>query len=318
MSTMPGKTPKVIRIFYCYAREDKHLRDELEVHLSSLKRQKLITTWYDREISPGSEWEKEIDTHLSTAHLILLLVSPHFMASEYCYGIEMKKALERHERGTAHVVPIIVRHVDWEDAPFSHLQVLPTDALPIASWKDRDEAFADIAKYIRKIVKELQVSLKTKDGWLNESFVLDHLNRYEEALAAYEQAIRLDPNDALAYRGKGDALYYLARLGEALAAYEQAIRLDPNDALAYRGKGFALFVLLRFEEALAAFEQAIRLDPNDALAYRGKGITFYILERFEEALAAFEQTIRLDPNDALANEYKGYALMKSKRSNRLP
>src|SRR5438477_652277 len=82
--------------------------------------------------------------------------------------------------------------------------------------------------------------------------------RPEDALAAYEQALRLDPNSAFAYLGKGVALHDLKRPEEALAAYEQALRLDPNNAIAYYNKGVALGELKRNEEALAAYEQALR------------------------------------------------------------
>ncbi len=156
---MTTESQKPLKLFYCYAREDKALRNELDVHLSSLKRQNLLTSWYDGELSPGSEWEKEIDTQLSAAHIILLLVTPHFMASNYCYGIEMKRALERHKAGTARVIPIILRRTFWEGAPFSKLQVLPTDAKPVTQWQDRDEAFWDITVGIHKAVKELHVLL---------------------------------------------------------------------------------------------------------------------------------------------------------------
>ena len=160
-------TEKVIKIFYCYAHEDKLLRDDLEIHLSSLKRQNQMITWYDREISPGMEWKREIDSHLNTAHIILLLVSPHFMASDYCYGKEMKQALERHYNGDACIIPIILRPVDWENAPFSDLQVLPTDKKPITTWPNRDEALWDVAKEIRKVVKK-NLSQKTIEQWFNE------------------------------------------------------------------------------------------------------------------------------------------------------
>src|SRR5438876_5696504 len=102
---MLAETKKEIKLFYCYAREDKTLRNELEIHLSGLKRQYHFTNWSDREISPGVDWEQPIDTHLSTAHLIFLLISPHFMASDYCYGNEMQQALVRHEAGTCRVIP---------------------------------------------------------------------------------------------------------------------------------------------------------------------------------------------------------------------
>src|SRR6266568_2551936 len=105
---MPITSPKLLKLFYCYAREDKALRDELDNHLSLLKRQHQITSWYDREISPGTNWKKEIDTQLNSAHIIPLLVSASFMASDYCYSVEMKRALERHTAGTARVIPVIL------------------------------------------------------------------------------------------------------------------------------------------------------------------------------------------------------------------
>lgn len=149
------KPTRALKIFYCYAHRDKLLIDKLDNHLSGLKRQGYITSWHDHEISPGKEWEREIITQLKLAHIILLLVSPDFMASKYCYGIEMKYALERHKAGFARVIPILLRPVDWRDEPFCHLQMLPTNAKPVTSWRDRNDAFEDIAKGIRKVVEEL-------------------------------------------------------------------------------------------------------------------------------------------------------------------
>ena len=312
MSIMTTDPTKTVKLFFCYAREDKALRDELEQHLSLLKRQKQITTWYDREISPGSEWKQEIDTHLNSAHIILLLVSPDFLASDYCFGIEMKRALERHEAGTARVIPIILRSVYWKGAPFSNLQVLPTDALPVTSWPDRDRAFLDITENIHKAVEEIQLSLLANE-WLEEGNALGEHKRYEEALVAYDQAIHLDSNFAPAYHNKGNALNELKRYEEALAAYERAIRLDPNDAIAYSNKGMALYGLKQYEEALADYEQAIRLDPNFADAYHNKGNALHGLKRYEEALVAYDQAIRLDPNFADAYSNKGMVLNELKR-----
>src|SRR5207248_2158496 len=123
-----------IKLFYCYAREDKALREELEKHLSWLRRRYQLKNWHDREILPGEVWEQAIDAHLNAAHLIFLLISPDFMASDYCYGKEMQRALERHTAGTCHVIPILLRPTFWKGAPFSSLQLLPTDAKPITLW----------------------------------------------------------------------------------------------------------------------------------------------------------------------------------------
>ncbi len=260
---MSTETKKEIKLFYCYARKDKALRDELETHLSPLKRQYPLTNWSDREISPGEDWEQAIDRHLSTAHLILLLISPDFMASNYCYGKEMQRALERHEAGTCRVIPILLRPVYWEEAPFGKLQMLPTDAKPITRWQDHDDAFEDVVKGISKAVKELLLSLKTKEEWVDEGNALYGLKRYEQALAAYEQALHLDPNSAVAYNNKGNALGELKRYEEALATFKRALRLDPNYALAYYNKGLTLQALGKRDEAQQAFQKAHQLGYID-------------------------------------------------------
>jgi tetratricopeptide (TPR) repeat protein len=144
-----------IEIFFSYAREDERLRDELEKHLSLLKRQGLIAEWYDRKISAGKEWEHEISVYLQKAQIILLLISANFLASDYCYSIEMEYALKRHENGEARVIPIILRPVAWMDAPFGKLVALPKDGKPVTRWQNRAEAFVDIAEGIRKVVEEL-------------------------------------------------------------------------------------------------------------------------------------------------------------------
>ncbi|HZR39444.1 MAG TPA: TIR domain-containing protein, partial [Ktedonobacteraceae bacterium] len=144
-----------VEVFCSFAHEDEVWRKKLESHLSLLRRQGLVSFWYDRLITPGTDWAKSIDTHLETASVILLLVSANFFASDYCYGIEMKRALERQEVGEARVVPILVRPVDWTDAPFAHLQALPTDAKPIASWPDKDRALADVVAGIRRVIEDV-------------------------------------------------------------------------------------------------------------------------------------------------------------------
>src|SRR2546421_3247801 len=134
-----------VEIFCCYSHADETWLRKLETHLSLLQPQGLISLWHDRLIVPGADWAKTIDAHLETASVILLLVSADFLASDYCYGIEMKRALERQEAGEARVVPILARPVDWTGAPFAHLQSLPTDAKPLTSWRSKEQAFADVA-----------------------------------------------------------------------------------------------------------------------------------------------------------------------------
>src|SRR5581483_1221694 len=149
------RTRDPLEIFYSYAPQDDTLRRKLDSHLALLRQQGLIRTWHERDISAGSLWAEEVDAHLQAARLILLLVSPDFMASDYCYGTEMQAALQRHEAGTARVIPILLRPCDLAHAPFAKLQVLPRNEKAVTMWANRDAAFAEIAQEIRGAINEL-------------------------------------------------------------------------------------------------------------------------------------------------------------------
>ena len=144
-----------IKVFISYAQKDGPLLEELNKHLALLKWQNIIDVWYDREINAGMEWERQIDTHLNTAQIVLLLVSPDFMASQYCYSVEMARAMKRHEAGNARVIPVILRPVDWQRAPFGGLQALPTAGKAVTEWSNQDSAFLDIVRGIRNAVEGL-------------------------------------------------------------------------------------------------------------------------------------------------------------------
>jgi replicative DNA helicase len=141
-----------VKIFLSYSHRDEAHRLSLETHLSILKRQGLILDWNDRKIPPGKSWESEIDKNLNEADIIILLVSPDFIASDYCYGKEMKLALDRYKEGRSYVVPVIVRPVDWAVEPLGKLQALPKDGKPVTTWDNCDEAWQDIIRGIRIIV----------------------------------------------------------------------------------------------------------------------------------------------------------------------
>lgn len=141
------------KLFFSYSHADEALRDQLEKQLSMLRRQGLIEVWHDRRINAGQEFAGEIDKHLDAADVVLLLVSPDFLASPYCYEIEMTRALERHEKGEAIVIPVILRACLWHDAPFGKLLGAPTDGRPVTQWPDRDQAFLEVAKAIKSAVE---------------------------------------------------------------------------------------------------------------------------------------------------------------------
>lgn len=147
-----------VDVFFSYSHRDERLRDKLALHLALLQRQGVITSWHDRNISAGSEWAQAIDEQLNSAKIILLLISDHFLASDYCYDIEMQRAIARHEAGEAVVIPIILKPVDWRGAPFGKLQALPKDGKPVTKWSNRDEAFLNIAQGIREAAQALEVT----------------------------------------------------------------------------------------------------------------------------------------------------------------
>lgn len=153
---------RAARIFFCYCRADESLRDELAIHLAPLRSAKLIEDWYDRNIDAGVEWNPEIQRALERANIILLLVSPSFMASNYIQDVELKRAMERHHEKSARIIPVIARPTELKYAEFKALQYLPRDGKPVTRWPDRDEAWLDVAHGIRKVVETLLQSSNRK------------------------------------------------------------------------------------------------------------------------------------------------------------
>jgi tetratricopeptide (TPR) repeat protein len=145
----------ILEVFFSYSHKDETLCDELNAHLAALKRQNVIKNWTDRRITPGDEWRNEIEKHLDSADLILLLVSSDFLNSDFCYLIETSRALLRHESGDARVIPVVVRPVDWQDLPIGRLQALPKDSKPVTSWPNRDDAWLNVAQGIRRAIEEM-------------------------------------------------------------------------------------------------------------------------------------------------------------------
>jgi COMPASS component SWD3 len=161
-------------IFICYARKDKILLNELKAHLRPFQRQGLIELWDDGDISAGTDWEQEISKHLNTAQIILLLVSPSFLNSDYCYGIEMRRAIEKHERKEAQVIPIILDHVHWQVDPLNKLQALPTDGKPVmsSSWFSLNEAFFNVTRGILLVIDQLRVQYSSNAQSTSKVFPL--------------------------------------------------------------------------------------------------------------------------------------------------
>lgn len=150
-------------LFFSYSHKDEELRNELEVHLSMLKRQGLLRAWHDRRIGAGNDIHENISSELEEANIILLLVSANFLASDYCYDKETARALEKDSEGSARVMPVILHPCDWHNAPFGNLRATPLDGKPVSMFANRDEALTQVAQDIRTAVEELGYSTQEEE-----------------------------------------------------------------------------------------------------------------------------------------------------------
>jgi len=205
---------------------------------------------------------------------------------------------------------------------FLHSKVMPTppkqhnpnlsdavsQAILTALAKEYSDRFADIPSFLTALSSQ-----KTARQWFNEGYTLADSQRYLEAVTAYDEAIKLQPNEGTFYINKGFALRNLRKYEEALKTYNEAIRQDPNNAQAYNNKGTVLALLQRHAEAVAAFDKAIHLEPKEATAYYNKGLALYAQNKFVEAIAAFDVAIKYKSNYPEAYYNKGNALFNVQR-----
>ena len=143
------------KVVFSYSHVDEEFRNELEKHLSPLKRMGQIETWHDRRINPGDVFDPEISRNFAEADIILLLVSADFIASTYCYEVEMQNSLQRHERGEAIVIPVILRPCAWHKLPFGKLLAATTDGKPIIKFTHIDEGFVEVVDAVSKALDRI-------------------------------------------------------------------------------------------------------------------------------------------------------------------
>lgn len=157
---------RAVRLFYSYCQQDQALRDKLDQHLKLMQRQGLLAPWHNRDIQAGEDFRGQIDRNLGAADIVLLLVSDAFISSDYCWDVEMKRALELHQAGKTYVIPVLLRPVaGLANAPFGKLKGLPNGDKPVTEWDDRDRAFVNIAEGVRKVAE----SLRSQPGWGTDS-----------------------------------------------------------------------------------------------------------------------------------------------------
>jgi len=150
-------------LFFSYSHRDEELRDELEIHLSSLRRQGFIDSWHDRRLVAGSNVDDAISAELEKADIVLLLISPYFINSDYCYDKEMARALERHESKEAQVIPVILHPSDWHDLPFGKLLATPNDGKPVSKFANPHEAYLQISKAIKQAASKFNTETQQVD-----------------------------------------------------------------------------------------------------------------------------------------------------------
>lgn len=194
-------------VFFSYCHVDEELRDQLEKQLAMLKRQGIIETWHDRRIIAGQELDKTISEHINNDDIILLLVSPDFIASEYCYEKEMTRALERHDAGEAIVIPVILRACEWHYAPFGKLMATPRDGKPVKQWPDLDEAFLQVAQAIRAAANQREpkapsTSSNGKSGSADRAPAADEHSRGDSRAALGPRSSNLRLAKAFTQRDK--------------------------------------------------------------------------------------------------------------------
>lgn len=292
------------KLFFSYSHKDEDLRDRLEVALAMLKRQDVIETWHDRRITAGSELDGAISKELEAADIILLLISPDFLASNYCYDIEMARAMERHAAGNARVIPVILRVCDWHSAPFGKLMATPPDAKPITKHADLDEAFHAVAQAIRKAAAEIGPS--PVEVMTPRITVVGHTRSHERPRSSNLRLIK-SFTDADRDRFLEDSFSYLANFFENSLAELEA--RNPGISASFRVIDANQFTAVIYREGKQISRCSIRLG-NDL----GNGITY----SSSDAGSGFNEQLSVASDDqSLFLKSLGMASMRGSRDEKL-
>lgn len=274
-------------LFFSYSHADSELRDQLEKHLAMLKRQGRIDAWHDRKIVAGDSLDDRISEHLEKADIILLLLSSDFLASEYCYGVEVSRALERSQRGEARVIPVVLRPCDWKTGPFGGLLAAPTDGKPVTRWTDRDEAWLDVVEAIKGALPRGQgddESRQATPGRVSaKSKVLEHPR-------SSNLRIRKDFSEADRARFLKDAFEFMARFFEnSLEELKERHADIESDFTRIDALQFSAVI---YRRGKAAGRCRIRLNPSSGAF--GSGITF---SHDNSDHGGFNESLSVDADD---------------------
>ncbi len=260
-------------VFVSYSHKDEQYREELEVHLAMLKREGTIDVWHDRRILAGTEIDSSIDVELDNADIVLLLVSPHFLASAYCFDIEVQRAMQLRSQGKCEVIPVILRPCEWQaaNAPFSKLLAVPRDGLPVSKWPDKDDAYLNIVHQLRKTLQS--VSKNNEEKSLDRiaptsNFIQPSISQIDNPRSSN---LRLAKNftDVDKDRFLDDALNYIKRFFE-LSLTELKARNEGIDTR-FIPIGHNAFGCVIYREGKAVAKCGIRLNSR---GFFGNGIIY--------------------------------------------
>jgi len=301
---MPETRPTPpLKIFLSYSHHDQKLCERFLVHLSQLMREGLIAPWSDQQIVAGESWAGAIDENLNAAHVIILLVSPDFLASNYCNDVEMDRALERHQKGEAYVVPLILKPCDWETSRFAGFQALPKGSKPVVKWRE-EQGYVDAVKALRRLIQKIcnPAPLPVR---VVETAVQRHPLRW---LAGAVLAVALIAGWALwsksqHYLKQGTDMLNIGRYSQAEPDLLKAKKVFPFNSMA--GCGLAAVKLDKLRSDPSQFtqrlSQANRDYPRCAYTKVLSGDQKYLVENDRQgALAEYEEAVRREPRLAEA------------------
>jgi tetratricopeptide (TPR) repeat protein len=327
-----------LRVFLSYSHQDEELCERFLVHLSQLKRDGLVEAWNDRRITAGTEWAGAIDEHLKSAHIIILLVSADFLASDYCNDVEMARALERSQKGEARVVSVILKPCDWETSRFARLQALPKGGKPVVDWKTKDHGFVDVVKGLRRLIIELcgsgtvrvrvlQTAIRhhpwrwvsglvfgapllvfwwlwsNSQRYLNQGTDLLNVGLYAEAQPALQRAKKLNPFNRAA--GCGLEAIELDAMRSNRAQFEQRLneanREYPRCGYLKVLTGDQKYRAGDREGAFADYQEAVRSESQLAEAYFNMGRILMLKDDPDSALKQYQKAAQLSPTSRYHN-----------------
>lgn len=143
---------KKINIFISSVGADEAFRQEIKKRITILGRNIDLEVLYESEIKAGDDWRKEIKECFSQSEIVLLLISPDYVASEFHYTEILEKTIQKVKSGGSRVVPVHVRSVSWNELPIEELLPVPKEK-NLSAWEDRDAAFLHVKEEIKNVIE---------------------------------------------------------------------------------------------------------------------------------------------------------------------